>query len=60
VKQIRFSDWLVGAEERRSRAAWVRRAFGEPYRRDRPRDAEKARLLRERGTPERLIGPDEG
>jgi hypothetical protein len=60
VKKIRFSDWLVGAEERRRRAAWVRGAFVEPYRRERPRDPEKARLLRERGTPDHLIGPDEG
>jgi hypothetical protein len=28
------------------------------YRRERPRDPEKARLLRERGTPEHLIGPE--
>lgn len=37
-------------------SARIRAAFGE-YRRERPRDSEKARLLRERGTPEDLIGP---
>jgi len=58
VQKIRFSNWLLGAEERRRRAAWVRRAFVGPYRRERPRDPEKARLLRERGTPEHLIGPE--
>ena len=55
---IRFADWLAGADERRRRAAWVRSAFAETYRRERPRDPEKARLLRERGTPEHLIGPE--
>jgi hypothetical protein len=60
VRKIRLSDWVAGAEERRRRAAWVRRAFVEPYRRERPRDPEKARLLRERGTPENLIGPEAG
>ena len=30
--------------------------FG-PYRRERPRDPDEAELLRELGTPERLIGP---
>jgi hypothetical protein len=58
VRPIRLIDWLAGAEERRRRAARVRRAFVEPYRRERPRDPEKAKLLRERGTPEHLIGPE--
>ena len=58
VRKIRFMDWVVGADERRRRAAFVRSAFSEPYRRERPRDREKARLLRERGTPEHLIGPE--
>jgi len=49
---------MRGAEERRLRAARIRRAFFEPYRRERVRDTEKARLLRERGTPEQLIGPE--
>jgi hypothetical protein len=39
----------------------LRRLVGglpKPYRRERPREPEEARLLRERGTPERLIGPE--
>ena len=45
--------------ERARNAAWVaqiERALG-PYRRERPRDPDEARLLRKIGTPERLIGP---
>jgi hypothetical protein len=45
---IRFSEWLRDAEEARRRLEPIRRAFGE-YRRERPRDSDKARLLRERG-----------
>ena len=40
--------------------SWVERvvaAFG-GYKREKPRDPEEARLLRERGTPEHLIGPE--
>lgn len=40
--------------------SWVERvtkAFG-GYRREKPRDPVEARLLRERGTPEHLIGPE--
>jgi hypothetical protein len=59
VRKIRFTDWLSGRDEARRRLEPLRRAFG-PYRRDRPRDAETARLLRERGTPEDLIGPERG
>ena len=40
VRKIRLTGWLAGAEERRRRASWVRRAFVEPYRRERPRDPE--------------------
>jgi hypothetical protein len=57
VRQIRFSDSLAGRDEARKRLEPIRRAFG-VYRRERPRDLEKARLLRERGTPEHLIGPE--
>jgi hypothetical protein len=32
-------------------------AFPRPYARGRGRNVDEARLLRERGTPERLIGP---
>jgi hypothetical protein len=57
VRTIRFVDWLKTHAAARKRAECLERAFG-PYRRERPRDPEKARLLRERGTPEDLIGPD--
>ena len=42
------------------KAAWVervRRAMPGPLRREKPREAREAALLRERGTPEHLIGP---
>ena len=57
MRKIRFTDWLAGREETKTRLERIRAAFGE-YRRERPRDPEKARLLRERGTPEHLIGPE--
>jgi len=44
--------WLVALSES------DRARFHGPYRRERPRDPEKAKLLRERGTPEHLIGPE--
>ena len=47
--------------ERTAARRWVElvdRAFG-LYRRERPRDPDEAKLLREIGTPERLIGPVE-
>jgi hypothetical protein len=57
VRKIRFSEWLAGRDEARRRLEPIRQAFGS-YRRERPRDPEKALLLRERGTPEHLIGPE--
>ena len=39
------------------RTARIRAAFAGEYRRYRPRDADSAAILRELGTPERLIGP---
>ncbi len=57
MRRIRFTDWLGGREDARRHLEQVRTAFGD-YRRERPRDREKARLLRERGTPEHLIGPE--
>jgi len=54
---VRFTDWLARDAEAKRRVAMIRAAFGE-YRRERPRDPEKARRLRERGTPEDLIGPE--
>lgn len=57
MRRKRFSDWL--ADDGAARARLARLRLGLPaYRRERPRDPDKARLLRERGTPERLIGPD--
>ena len=42
----------------RARLARIEGAFDDQYVRERPRDPEEARLLRERGTPEPLIGPE--
>jgi hypothetical protein len=58
VRTKRFTDWLAEHARARKRVARIESAFAEPYLRERPRDPEKARLLRERGTPEYLIGPD--
>jgi hypothetical protein len=58
VRTKRFIDWLEEHARSRKRVERVERAFSDPYRRERPRDPEKARLLRERGTPEDLIGPE--
>ena len=58
MRAKRFSEWLTEHAGARKRVERVERAFAEPYRRERPRDPEKARLLRERGTPEHLIGPE--
>ena len=57
VRTKRFTDWLADHARARKCVERVEGAFAEPYRRERPRDPEKARLLRERGTPEYLIGP---
>ena len=58
MRRIRFVDWLRRREAGRRRVERIERGFAEPYRRERPRDPEEARLLRERGTPESLIGPE--
>lgn len=57
-----YETWRA---ERARNAVWVAQvervlepALG-PYRRERPRDPDEARLLRKIGTPERLIGPVE-
>ena len=60
MRRKRFVDWLSEDGCARDRVARVERGFAEPYRRERPRDRDEARLLRERGTPERLIGPERG
>lgn len=51
-----YEQWRA---DRRTDAAWVARVNASlpPYERRRPRDAQEAELLRERGTPEHLIGP---
>jgi hypothetical protein len=54
-----FLDWIKQRPAGRAKVARIEAAFVEPYRRERPRDPEEARLLRERGTPERLIGPEQ-
>ncbi len=59
MRRIRFIDWLKSHEAARKRVEQVERGFAEPYRRERPRDPEKARLPRESGTPEHLIGPEQ-
>jgi hypothetical protein len=57
TRTIDFNDWLASAEVERARVRAVEAAFAEPYRRERSRDAEESELLRQRGTPEYLIGP---
>ena len=57
MRRIRFSEWLESREGASNELARIRAGFGD-YRRERLRDPEKARLLRERGTPEHLIGPE--
>ncbi len=51
-----YEEWRAERQQARAWVVLVDRAFG-PYRRERPRDADEAELLRELGTPERLIGP---
>jgi hypothetical protein len=58
MRTKRFRDWLEEHPRSRERVERIENAFAEPYRRTRPRDRDKARLLRERGTPEDLIGPE--
>jgi hypothetical protein len=54
-----FAQWEA---ERDGNAAWAKLvdAALPPYQRRYPRDATEAKLLRERGTPEHLIGPTAG
>jgi hypothetical protein len=51
-----YETW---AKERAQAEAWAQRVQYAlpPYERERPRDTLEAHLLRERGNPERLIGP---
>jgi hypothetical protein len=60
TKKVRtFEEWQASRAANRAWAEKVRRALG-PAVRTRPRDPDEARLLREAGTPERLIGPTDG
>lgn len=60
MRRIRFSDWLARSAAGRKRVERIERGFAAPYRRERPRDPAEAEFLRERGTPEELIGPESG
>jgi hypothetical protein len=53
-----FEEWEASKRANRAWAEKVRRALGVGVR-TRPRNADEAGILRERGTPERLIGPSE-
>jgi hypothetical protein len=57
MRRMRFTEWERGGDEARRKLEPIRAAFGD-YRRERPRDPAKARLLRQRGTPDHLIGPE--
>lgn len=52
-----IDQWHRERAEATERVARATAGFPKPYRRERPRDPEEARLLRERDTPEHLIGP---
>jgi hypothetical protein len=58
AKVRRAEEWRASREVTRAWADRVRRAFGSPAR-TKPRNADEARVLREAGTPERLIGPSD-
>ena len=51
-----FREWQAARAANKRWASKVKDALG-PLQRTRPRDRDEARLLREAGTPERLIGP---
>ncbi len=58
MRRITIEEWRSGRTVAQEWARRVRAGFPYPYTRERPRDADEALLLRERGTPERLIGPE--
>jgi hypothetical protein len=58
MRRKSFADWLREDEPARRRLVRLWAGLPRPYRRERPRDAQEAAYLRERGTPERLIGPE--
>jgi hypothetical protein len=53
-----MSDWLTEHDELRAQIERLTSRLPRPYRRERPRDPGEAQFLRERGTPERLLGPE--
>lgn len=57
MRRMTLQEWRAERAEGRARARRLAAGFPQPYVRERPRDPEEARLLRERGTPEHLIGP---
>ncbi|HSC90766.1 MAG TPA: hypothetical protein VLB86_03845 [Gaiellaceae bacterium] len=60
MRRLRIEDWLARHDRERRRIERLTAGLPRPYRRERPRDPEEARFLREHGTPEHLIGPDRG
>jgi hypothetical protein len=58
MQRVDFKVWVQGQSAGRMRVAAIERGFAQPYRRERARASDKARLLRDRGVPERLIGPE--
>jgi hypothetical protein len=60
MRRWSWTDWQAGREAAQRRLARIAGSFPRPYRRERPRSSDEARLLRERATPEHLIGPDNG
>lgn len=58
MKRITWDEWEAGRKAAERRLARIARGFPRPYRRERPRDPDEAQLLRKRGTPEELIGPE--
>ena len=55
---FRLSQWLKDAPGRRKRVEQIERALVAVPGRERPRDPEVAKYLRERGAPEELLGSE--
>ena len=58
MRRLTWNEWEERRKDAQRRLAQIARTFPRPYRRERPRDPDEARLLRERGTPKHLIAPD--
>jgi hypothetical protein len=58
MRRMTIEEWRAERDAGREQARRLIAGFPRPYTRERPRDPEEAQLLRERGTPERLIGPE--